>query len=174
MQSKRNRILINATLTLITLILSVLVSLNSTKSYLEALNQTIFSTQTVSILVVFGTSINFIITLLINFNVYKVLYKISSLDISAIDLYFDLMLSMIVSNILLLLNTHGSTTEPLVLFLLNCLSYFIFIVITLIKGYKNKINKVSLLKLCGLLLLFTIVINSFSFLSNINSIDSLQ
>ena len=76
MQSKRNRILINVTLTLITLILSVLVSLNSTKSYLEALNQTIFSTQTVSILVMFGTSINFIITLLINFNVYKVLYKL--------------------------------------------------------------------------------------------------
>lgn len=174
MQSKRNRILLNVALSFLTIVTSVFVSINSTKSLLETLNQNIFSKQTLSILVIFGTSINFAITILINFNVYKVLFNLSKIEKSAIELYFDIMLSLLISNTLLLLNTRGVNTDPIILFLLNSLSYLIFIALTFVRGFINKEDKKNLLILCGLLLLFTLVINSFSLITNINSLESLS
>lgn len=174
MQSKRNKIIINVLLTLVALLMAIGVGNKNTLELIHNMELDIFSDKTMLILVAIGVGINYALSLLINYNVYRVLYKLTQTNITSVSLYFDLVLSLTITNsLLLLINTTG-LTNPLILFFLNCLSYFIYIVITLIRGIYAKEPWIKIVKLCGCILIFTLLINGFSLFSNIKSLETLQ
>ena len=169
MQQKRNQIITNILLTTLTLITSVLLANRNTLSTIQDLNIFKFSTKTLLILSVTGVLFNFILSLVINYNVYKVLYRLVDIGIQGSSLYMFITLSLLISNSVLLILPQVKDISITSLLIQNMLSYIIFVITTCVYAMKQQVSAKSILTLCIYLLLFALIVNSVSIVSTLGS-----
>lgn len=162
MQQKRNQIIANSALTLLSLISSILLAQRNTLSTMEDINVFQFSSKTLLILSITGVIANFLLSMIVNINVYKVIFKISHIKIETSNLYFLITLSLFVSNVTLLLIPQVNEVTALSLLLQNMLSYLIFIGISIAISVNNHEPRKHILILSAYLIVFSLSINSIS------------
>lgn len=156
MQLRKNQYLKNGLLSVLMIVSSIKIGSNNFTTITELIEEVGLRDQTVMILITFGVCINFIIGTLINYNIYKVIYRLSNISIKGYELYCDIVTSGFVSNLLILI-THFQATSNVSMYLMNSLSNFIFIGLTLFRNNDSRIR--SLIKLTALQLCFALLIN---------------
>lgn len=168
MQQKRNQILINVSLTIFTLISSVILAHRNTLSTMQSLNVFKFSSRTLLLLSIIGVLFNFLLSMLINLNVYKVIFKLSNIEIESSHIYMLITISLVVSNTILLFLPQVKEVSELSVLIQNMLSYFWFIGLSIVHALIKKIPSKNIIKLCMYLFLFTLTINALSVLLAFN------
>lgn len=158
MQLRKNQYLKNALLSVLMIVSSIKIGSNNFTTITKLIEEMGLRDQTVMILITFGVCINFIIGTLINYNIYKVIYRLSNISIKSYELYYDIVTSGFVSNLLILI-THFQATSKVSMYLMNSLSNFIFIGLTLYRNRNNVSRVRSLIKLTALQLSFALLIN---------------
>lgn len=158
MQLRKNQYLKNGLLSVLMIVSSIKIGSNNFTTITKLIEEMGLRDQTVMILITFGVCINFIIGTLINYNIYKVIYRLSNISIKSYELYYDIVTSGFVSNLLILI-THFQATSNVSMYLMNSLSNFIFIGLTLYRNRNNVSRVRSLIKLTALQLCFALLIN---------------
>lgn len=158
MQLRKNQYFKNGLLSVLMIVSSIKIGSNNFTTITKLIEEMGLRDQTVMILITFGVCINFIIGTLINYNIYKVIYRLSNISIKSYELYYDIVTSGFVSNLLILF-THFQATSNVSMYLMNSLSNFIFIVLTLYRNRNNVSRIRSLIKLTALHLSFALLIN---------------
>lgn len=158
MQQRKNRMLNIVLINIMTLTFLISTALLKFDVYSNLLQDIQLRKSTLFMMVGIGVCFNFIFTLVINFNVYKVIHIICDDECDNNNVFKNLTLSLFVGSIFSIISSF-LPSNAYILFIGNLLSTIIYIGLTLNNVNKNRLARPNKIKLVVLLLVFGILIN---------------